>query len=57
MMYDGKPVELTPEQEEVATFFAAILESVHAKNEIFQMNFFRDFLGILNADTKKKTYD
>jgi len=56
MMYDGKPVELTPEQEEVATFFAAILESVHAKNEIFQMNFFRDFLGILNADTKKKTY-
>jgi len=54
MMYDGKPVDLTPQQEEVATFFAAILETVHAKNAIFQTNFFRDFLGVLNADTKKK---
>lgn len=27
MLYDGVPVDLTPEQEEVATFFAAMKES------------------------------
>ena len=36
LLYDGKPVELTPEQEEVATMFAAMRETDYAKNPIFQ---------------------
>ncbi|GAA5876326.1 hypothetical protein JCM16303_007100 [Sporobolomyces ruberrimus] len=47
MKYNGKPVELAPEAEEVASFFAAILESDHVKNPTFVANFFTDFLKIL----------
>src|SRR5271163_4563208 len=36
----GKPVDLPPESEEVAGFFAAMLDTDHAKNETFQANFF-----------------
>ncbi|AET38550.1 DNA topoisomerase 1 Ecym_3036 [Eremothecium cymbalariae DBVPG len=47
LYYDGKAVELPPEAEEVAGFFAALLESDHAKNPVFQRNFFNDFLEVL----------
>jgi DNA topoisomerase I len=47
MKYDGKEVSLPPEAEEVAGFFAALLESDHAKNPVFQQNFFNDWLEIL----------
>ncbi|RUS17779.1 topoisomerase I [Endogone sp. FLAS-F59071] len=47
MKYDGKEVELEPEAEEVASFFAALLGSDHAKNVTFQKNFFRDWQEIL----------
>jgi len=40
MLYDGKPVTLSPEAEEIATFYATCLESDHAKNPIFNKNFF-----------------
>ncbi|GAA5962494.1 hypothetical protein JCM3765_004318 [Sporobolomyces pararoseus] len=49
MKYEGKPVELSPEAEEVASFFAAILESDHVKNPTFVSNFFTDFLKILKT--------
>mmetsp|Transcript_15779 Transcript_15779/g.38918 ORF Transcript_15779/g.38918 Transcript_15779/m.38918 type:complete len:808 (-) Transcript_15779:249-2672(-) len=41
MKYDGQNVELTPEQEEVATFFAVMMETDHAKKKVFQNNFFK----------------
>ncbi|OWB57734.1 hypothetical protein B5S28_g3703 [[Candida] boidinii] len=47
LIYDGKPVQLPPDAEEVAGFFAAMLESEHAKNPVFQKNFFKDFLEVL----------
>lgn len=48
LYYDGKPVNLPIEAEEVAGFFGALLESDHAKNPVFQKNFFKDFQKVLN---------
>jgi DNA topoisomerase I len=47
MKYDGKEVKLPPEAEEVAGFFAALIESDHGNNPVFQENFFNDWLAIL----------
>ncbi|AAS51220.2 ACL008Cp [Eremothecium gossypii ATCC 10895] len=48
LYYGGKAVELPAEAEEVAGFFAALLQSDHAQNPVFQKNFFEDFLSVLN---------
>jgi len=47
MKYDGQEVSLPPEAEEVAGFFAALIESDHGQNPVFQQNFFNDWLAIL----------
>lgn len=48
LYYDGKPVDLHVEAEEVATFFGAMLNSTHnVENPVFQKNFFDDFKDIL----------
>mmetsp|Transcript_5455 Transcript_5455/g.8394 ORF Transcript_5455/g.8394 Transcript_5455/m.8394 type:complete len:795 (+) Transcript_5455:69-2453(+) len=52
MRYDGKEVDLTPLQEEAATFFAAMdPDGMHLGNNktkpIFVKNFFTDFRAIL----------
>lgn len=52
MKYDGKPVDLTPIQEEAATFFAAMdPDGMHLGNpktaKIFIKNFFTDFKDTL----------
>ncbi|GMF00019.1 unnamed protein product [Ambrosiozyma monospora] len=47
LIYDGKRVTLPPEAEEVAGFFGAMLETDHAKNPVFQKNFFNDFKQVL----------
>ncbi|KAG0164574.1 DNA topoisomerase 1 [Apophysomyces sp. BC1034] len=52
MKYNGKLITLSPEAEEVASFFAALLETDHAKNPTFQKNFFRDWQDILKKDPK-----
>jgi len=49
MKYDGKPVDLPPEAEEVAGFFAALVETDHGQNPVFQKNFFHDWLAVLKA--------
>ena len=49
LKYEGKPVDLPPETEEVAMFYAVKLETQHAQNAIFNRNFFDDF----KADLKK----
>jgi DNA topoisomerase-1 len=49
----GKPVELTEEQEEVATFFAQYIETDHVKKAVFRDNFFKEFLKVLNPKSKK----
>ena len=43
----GKPVDLPPESEEVAGFFAAMLDTDHAQNDVFRKNFFDDWKEVL----------
>ncbi|EFA76447.1 DNA topoisomerase I [Heterostelium album PN500] len=59
LYYDGEPLKLTPEQEEVATFYANYIETDHVKKEIFRKNFFNDFRALLSSEQKKtvKTFD
>ena len=48
MLYDGIPVTMSPEAEEVAGFFGGMLNSTHnVENPTFQKNFFADFTKIL----------
>ena len=48
MKYDGKPVTLHPDAEEVAGFFGAMLHStLNVENPTFQKNFLQDFREIL----------
>ncbi|THX27477.1 topoisomerase I [Aureobasidium pullulans] len=49
MRYDGVPVTLHPEAEEVATFFGGMLNSTHnVENPTFIKNFFGDFKEYLD---------
>ena len=44
MRYNGTPVKMAPEAEEIAGFFGAMLNSTHnVENPTFQRNFFKDF--------------
>lgn len=48
MLYDGNPVRMAPEAEEIAGFFGAMLNSTHnVENPTFQKNFFDDFTKML----------
>lgn len=50
MKYDGKPVDLPPAAEEVAGFYAALLETDHAKDKTFNKNFFKDWQTVLKKN-------
>jgi len=45
--YDGKPVPLTPEQEEVATMFAAMVHTDYATKPVFRANFMKSWVPLL----------
>jgi DNA topoisomerase-1 len=48
LYYDGKPVDLHVEAEEVAYFFGDMLhQTQHTENPVFQKNFFTDFKDIV----------
>ncbi|PGH06865.1 DNA topoisomerase I [Blastomyces parvus] len=48
MKYDGIPITLAPEAEEVAGFFGSMLNSTHnVENPTFQKNFFTDFTAYI----------
>ena len=48
MLYDGTPVKMAPEAEEIAGFFGGMLNSTHnVENPTFQKNFFEDFTKML----------
>ncbi|KAH8119571.1 hypothetical protein DFH11DRAFT_1723074 [Phellopilus nigrolimitatus] len=47
MKYAGRPVDLPLESEEVAGFYAQMIETDHAQDQIFNKNFFKDFLTVL----------
>ncbi|KAJ1725655.1 DNA topoisomerase 1 [Coemansia erecta] len=48
MAYKGKPFKMHPAVEEVATFFAALVDTEHGNNPVFQQNFFMDFRALCN---------
>jgi DNA topoisomerase-1 len=49
LVYDGVPVTLQNEAEEVATFYGSMLHStVNIENPTFNKNFFEDFTTVLN---------
>lgn len=39
----GKPMKLSPEAEEVATFFGKMLDHEYTTKDIFRKNFFKDW--------------
>ncbi|EEB93104.1 hypothetical protein MPER_08287 [Moniliophthora perniciosa FA553] len=45
--HDGKVLNLPPESEEVAGFYAALIETDHAQDAAFNKNFFEDWLKVL----------
>jgi len=48
MLYEGTPVKMAPEAEEIAGFFGGMLNSTHnVENPTFQKNFFEDFTKML----------
>ncbi|KVH96852.1 DNA breaking-rejoining enzyme, catalytic core [Cynara cardunculus var. scolymus] len=50
MLYKGKPVDLTPEQEEVATMFAVMLDTDYMTKPVFKENFMGDWRKILGRN-------
>jgi DNA topoisomerase-1 len=52
LYYDGKAVVLPKAAEEVAGFFGAMINTDHAKKDVFQKNFFTDFLKVLKETGK-----
>ncbi|CAH1439981.1 unnamed protein product [Lactuca virosa] len=50
MLYKGKPVDLTPEQEEVATMFSVMLDTDYMAKPQFKENFWGDWRKILGKN-------
>ncbi|GLT50932.1 hypothetical protein SLA2020_243870 [Shorea laevis] len=50
MLYDGKSVDLTPEQEEVATMFAVMKDTDYMSKPQFKKNFWDDWSKILGKN-------
>ena len=49
LVYDGTPVSLQPDAEEVATFYGTMLHSTtNVENPTFNKNFFEDFTKVLD---------
>uniref|UniRef100_A0A8D3D7I9 DNA topoisomerase I n=1 Tax=Scophthalmus maximus TaxID=52904 RepID=A0A8D3D7I9_SCOMX len=55
--YDGKVMRLSPEAEEVATFFAKMLDHEYTTKDIFRKNFFKDWRKEMTAEEKSKITD
>ncbi|ORX99896.1 eukaryotic DNA topoisomerase I [Clohesyomyces aquaticus] len=58
LIYDGVPVTLQKDAEEVATFYGSMLNSTHnVENPTFNKNFFDDFTAILDKTGHGKDKD
>lgn len=51
--YDGKPLELSEETEEAATFYAKMLNHDYCTKDVFNNNFFKDFRKTMTAKEKE----
>ncbi|XP_059453179.1 DNA topoisomerase 1 alpha-like [Corylus avellana] len=50
ILYNGKPVGLTPEQEEVATMFAVMKDTDYMQKDKFKENFWNDWRKLLGRN-------
>ncbi|KAF2482247.1 hypothetical protein BDY17DRAFT_310774 [Neohortaea acidophila] len=58
MMYEGVPVSMHPDAEEIAHAFGSMLNSAHnVENPTFQKNFFNDFKDMLDKTGHAKDKD
>ncbi|KAJ4969452.1 hypothetical protein NE237_016153 [Protea cynaroides] len=57
MLYNGQPVDLTPEQEEVATMFAVMKDTDYASKPRFLENFMNDWRQILGKNHIIKKFE
>ncbi|XP_062195370.1 DNA topoisomerase 1 beta-like [Phragmites australis] len=57
MLYNGQLVDLTPEQEEVATMFAVMKDTDYATKKTFTENFFNDWRKILGKNHIIKKFE
>ncbi|RCV29997.1 hypothetical protein SEVIR_6G056600v4 [Setaria viridis] len=57
MLYNGQPVDLTPEQEEVATMFAVMKDTDYAGKPTFIENFFTDWRTLLGKNHVIKKFE
>ncbi|KAI3920426.1 hypothetical protein MKX01_000765 [Papaver californicum] len=57
MLYNGQPVDLTPEQEEVATMFAVMKDTEYAMKKKFVENFMNDWRGVLGRNHIIKKFE
>ncbi|KAG2581629.1 hypothetical protein PVAP13_6KG055400 [Panicum virgatum] len=57
MLYNGQPVDLTPEQEEVATMFAVMRDTDYATRPTFIDNFFTDWRQLLGKNHSIKKFE
>ncbi|XP_039225265.1 DNA topoisomerase 1-like isoform X2 [Crotalus tigris] len=55
--YNGRPVKLSRAAEEVATFFAKMLDHDYARKKIFRDNFFCDWTQVMTPQERKKIKD
>ncbi|XP_051735185.1 DNA topoisomerase I, mitochondrial isoform X3 [Ctenopharyngodon idella] len=51
--YDGQPVKLSPATEEIATFYAKMLDHEYTSKEVFQNNFFSDWREEMTEEEKE----
>ncbi|KAL2085452.1 hypothetical protein ACEWY4_018772 [Coilia grayii] len=51
--YDGQPLKLSLATEEVATFYAKMLDHEYTTKEAFQKNFFTDWKEVMSDDERK----
>ncbi|GCB64971.1 hypothetical protein scyTo_0000351 [Scyliorhinus torazame] len=55
--YDGKPMKLSPQCEEVATFFGKMLDHEYTTKDIFRKNFFKDWRKEMKPEEKATITD
>ncbi|KAK3547461.1 hypothetical protein QTP86_021033 [Hemibagrus guttatus] len=55
--YDGKPMKLSESAEEVATFFAKMLDHEYTTKDIFKKNFFKDWRKEMTSEEKSRISD
>ncbi|KAM6977812.1 DNA topoisomerase 1 [Aplochiton taeniatus] len=55
--YDGKPMKLSAPAEEVATFFAKMLDHEYTTKEAFRKNFYKDWRKEMTSEEKSKITD